>query len=286
MSRAAANGIYIEYETMGDPESRPLLLIGGLSDQLIYWEDDLWTDLAARGHFIIRFDNRDAGLSTKCDGSAVKKDPPYTLTDMADDAVGLLDTLGINAAHICGASMGGMIAQTMAIRHPSRTLSLTSVYSTTGNKNLPSGDPQVLELLFKPAPTERLAYIDHMVSIFKAMSGSGFAFDQEWASMMAARAFDRCFCPEGTARQIRAAMSQEDRRKALASVSVPTLVVHGNEDPVIPVESGIDTVDSIPGAELLLIEGMGHDLPHGGAWPQIVDAIAHRLVKAHTQKVS
>ncbi len=270
MSRVAANGIYIEYETVGDPASRPLLLIGGLSDQLIYWEDNLWTDLAAQGHFIIRFDNRDAGLSTKCDGSAVKKDPPYTLADMADDAVGLLDALGISAAHICGASMGGMIAQTMAIRHPSRILSLTSVYSTTGNKNL---------------PTERSAHIDHMVSIFKAMSGSGFAFDEKWASMMAGRAFDRCFCPEGTARQIRAAMSQEDRRTALASVSVPTLVVHGNEDPVIPVESGINTVDAIPGAELLLIEGMGHDLPHGGAWPEIVDAIANHLLKAHTQEV-
>ncbi|HVN96064.1 MAG TPA: alpha/beta hydrolase [Syntrophorhabdaceae bacterium] len=274
MSRAFANGIYIEYETYGNSSHRPLLLVGGLSDQLIYWEDDLWKDLAAEGNYIIRFDNRDAGLSTKCeDGRA------YTLDDMADDAAGLLDALKIERAHICGTSMGGMIAQTIAIRHPSRLLSLISIYSTTGNPDLPSGDPRVMKLLFAPAPREREAHIDHMVSLFKAFAGPGFAFDEAWTRMLVGKAFDRSFYPEGTARQVLAVGSQPDRRKALASVTVPTLVVHGTDDPLLPVEGGIDTVQAIPNARLLLIEGMGHDLPHGGAWPEVVEAIAAHISK-------
>ena len=287
MSKAAANGIHIEYETFGDPTARPLLLIGGLADQLIHWDDDLCRDLSRRGHYVIRFDNRDAGLSTKFDQAGVanlgaltgreKSSPPYTLDDMADDAVSLLDALGVRKAHICGASMGGMIAQTVAIRHPSRVLSLISIYSTTGNRDLPPPKPEMMKLLIAPAPPEREAYIEHMVALFKAMAGPGFAFDKAWTRRITARAYDRCFSPEGTGRQILAIMTQADRKKALASVTVPTLVIHGTDDPVVPVEAGIDTAEAIPGAHLMLIEGMGHDLPHGGAWPRIVEAIA-----AHT----
>ena len=289
MAKASANGIEIEYETFGDPSASPLLLIGGLGDQLIFWEDDLWTDLAARGYYLIRFDNRDAGLSTKFDDVEMPSlvtlmqgesgVPPYTLDDMADDAVGLLDTLGISKAHICGASMGGMIAQTIAIRHPLRVLSLISIYSTTGNRELPPADAIVLALLLAPVPKEREAYIDHMASLFRAMAGPGFVFDEAWARMITSRAYDRCFSPEGTARQLLAIMTQADRKKALASVTVPTLVIHGTDDPLVPVEAGIETADAIPGAELMLIEGMGHDLPHGGAWPQIVGAIATHILK-------
>ena len=288
MSKAAANGIYIEYETLGETAARPLLLIGGLASQLIHWDDDLCGDLARRGHYVIRFDNRDAGLSTKWDEAAQANpaphtggSPPYTLEDMADDVAGLLDALGIGKAHICGASMGGMIAQTLAIRHPSRVLSLISIYSTTGSRDLPPPKPEVIDLLLAPAPRERDPYIEHMVLLLKAMAGRGFAFDEAWTRMITGRAFDRSFCPEGTARQISAVMAQGNRKSALASVTVPTLVIHGTDDPVMPVEAGRDIAEAIPGAHLMLIQGMGHDLPHGGAWPSIVEAIAAHTLKAH-----
>ncbi|MGD0230860.1 MAG: alpha/beta fold hydrolase [Syntrophorhabdales bacterium] len=285
MSRATANGIDIEYETLGDPAARPLLLINGLASQLILWDDSICEDLVKRGHYVIRFDNRDAGLSTKCDEAEglvrPTGDPPsYALDDMADDAVGLLDALGIGKAHVCGTSMGGMIAQTVAIRHPSRVQSLISIYSTTGNRDLPPPDPKVVAFLMAPAPTERDAYIEHMVALFRAMTGKGFAFDEAWTRTISARAYDRSFCPEGVARQVNAVMTQADRRNALASVTAPTLVIHGTDDPVIPVEAGRDTAEAIPGAHLMLIEGMGHDLPHGGAWPGIVEAIAAHTLKA------
>jgi pimeloyl-ACP methyl ester carboxylesterase len=287
MSQATANGIQIEYETLGDPSARPLLLIGGLGDQLIHWDEDLCRDLARRGHYVIRFDNRDAGLSTKFDEAGVpdlasddNKGPPYTLEDMADDAVGLLDALGIHKAHACGASMGGMIAQTVAIRHPSRVLSLISIYSGTGNPRLPPPRPEVMELLLAPSPRDREAYIEYMMELFKAMAGRGFVFDEEWTRRITARAYDRSFCPDGTARQFIAVTAQGNRKTALASVTVPTLVIHGTDDPLVPVEAGRDTAESIGGAELLLIEGMGHALPHGGAWSRIVEAIATHTMKA------
>lgn len=285
MSKAAANGIHIEYETLGDPAARPLLLIGGLATQLIHWDDSLCEDLAQRGHYVIRFDNRDAGLSSKCDDAGdlaqdTRGGPRYTIDDMADDAVGLLDAIEIGKAHILGTSMGGMIAQAMAIRHPSRVLSLISVYSTTGNRNLPPPKLEVIKLLLAPAPQERDAYIEHMAVLFRAMAGRGFTFDEAWARMIAGRAYDRSFSPEGTARQVNAVMAQTDRRRALASLAAPTLVIHGTDDPVVPLEAGRDTAEAIPGAHLMLIEGMGHDLPHGGAWPRIAEAVA-----AHTSRV-
>ena len=276
MAKAAANGIEIEYETMGDPSARPLLLIGGLADQLIHWDDDLCRDLSRRGHFIIRYDNRDAGLSTKFDNAA----SPYTLEDMADDAIGLLDALRIAKAHICGMSMGGMIAQTIAIRHPSRILSLISIYSATGNPELPQPKPEIMKFLMTPPPKEREANIEHMLGVFKALAGPGFPLDVEWTRKIMAESFDRCFYPQGFARQLVSILTQKDRRPALASVKVPTLVIHGTDDPLVPVEGGKDTAKAIPGAQLMLIEGMGHDLPHGGAWPRIVEAIT-----AHTLKV-
>lgn len=278
MPKATANkDVVIEYETIGNRAARPLVLIGGLATQLIQWDDDLCGDLAGRGHFVIRFDNRDTGLSTKCDRSLFGS---YTLDDMADDVAGLLDFLGIDKAHICGTSMGGMIAQTVAIRHPSRVQSLISIYSTTGNKDLPPPKPDAIAFLLAPAPTEREAYIEHMIALFKVMAGKGFAFDEAWTRMVTARAYDRSFSPDGTARHVNAVMKQPDRRNALHSVTVPTLVIHGTDDPVIPFEAGKDTAEAIPGAELILIEGMGHDLPHGGAWPRIVELITQHTLKA------
>lgn len=278
MPQARANkDVFIEYETLGDPTARPLVLIGGLATQLIQWDDDLCSDLAQRGHYVIRFDNRDTGLSTKCDKSLFA---PYTLDDMADDVAGLLDALGIEKAHICGTSMGGMIAQTVAIRHLSRVQSLISIYSTTGNKDLPPPKPEAIAFLLAPAPTQREAYIEHMIALFKVMAGKGFPFDEAWTRMVTARAYDRSFSPDGTARHVNAVMKQPDRRNALHSVTVPTLIIHGTDDPVIPFEAGKDTAEAIPGAEFIRIEGMGHDLPHGGAWPRIIELIAGHTLKA------
>jgi pimeloyl-ACP methyl ester carboxylesterase len=293
MSRVNANGIHIEYETFGNPSGRPLLLIIGLGGQLMQWDEALCRDLAERGHYVIRFDNRDVGMSTKFEEAGVpdlmetfgkvmrgeKIKTPYTVDDMADDAVGLLDALGILKAHICGMSMGGMIAQTIAIRHPSRVLSLISVYSTTGNPQVPPPKPEVMGLLITPPPNEREANIEHMLGFFKTIAGPGFQVDEQWTRRVMAESYDRCFYPQGMVRQLVAILTQVNRVPALASVEAPTLVVHGTSDPLVPAEGGKDTAKAIPGAQLMLIEGMGHDLPHGGAWPRIVEAIA-----VHTQK--
>jgi pimeloyl-ACP methyl ester carboxylesterase len=294
MPKATANGIKIEYETFGKPSARPLLLIIGLGGQLIQWDVNLCKDLAGRGHYVIRYDNRDAGLSTKFEAAGVpnlveifgklmqgeKIRAPYTLDDMADDGVGLLDALGIRKAHICGMSMGGMIAQTIAIRHPSRVLTLTSIYSNTGNPELPQPKPEVMGLLMAPPPKEREANIEHMLKVFRALAGPGFPVDEEWTRRILAESYDRCFCPQGVVRQLVAILAHGNRKPALASVKAPTLVIHGTADPLVPVEGGKDTANAIPGAELMLIEGMGHDLPHGGAWPRIVEAITAHMLKA------
>lgn len=295
MSRVTANGIQIEYETFGNPSDRPLLLIIGLGGQMIHWDADLCKDLVKRGHYVIRFDNRDVGLSTKFDEAGMpnlfetfgkimqgeKIKPPYTLDDMADDAVGLLDALGIRKAHICGMSMGGMIAQTIVIRHPSRVLSLISIYSTTGNPEIPQPKPEVMGILIAPPPIEREANIEHMLGVFKTIAGPGFPLDEKWTRKIMAKSYDRCFYPQGMVRQLVAILTQVNRGHALASVKVPTLVVHGTGDPLVSVEGGKDTAKAIPGAQLMLIEGMGHDLPHGGAWPQIVEAITAHTLKAN-----
>lgn len=293
MSNATANGIQIEYETFGASSGRPLLLIIGLGGQMIYWDEDLCKGLAKRGYYVIRFDNRDVGRSTKFEavevpnipetiGKILKGEevqPPYTLEDMADDAVSLLGALGLQKAHICGMSMGGMIAQTIAIRHPSRVLSLISIYSTTGNRQLPQPKPEILGILIALPPSKREAYIEHMLRLFKTIAGPRFGVDEEWTRKIMAEGFDRSYYPQGVARQLVAILTQIDRRPALASLKVPTLVIHGTDDPLVPVEGGKDTAKSIPGARLMLIEGMGHDLPHGGAWPQIIEAIVEYTLK-------
>ncbi len=295
MSSVTANGISIEYETFGSPSGRPLLLIIGLGAQMIHWDNDHCQDLAKEGHYVIRFDNRDVGLSTKFDEAGVpdlteilgklmrreKIGPPYSFNDMADDAVGLLDALGIKKAHVCGMSMGGMIAQTIAIRHPARISSLTSIYSTTGNPKIPRPTQEVFGLLITPPPVEREACIEHLLRLFKTLTGPGFPMDEQWTRRIMAESYDRCFYPQGMARQLVAILTQENRVPALAKVVTPTLVIHGTNDPLVPVEGGKDTAEAIPGAKLILIEGMGHDLPHGGAWPRIVEAIG-----SHTRKAS
>jgi pimeloyl-ACP methyl ester carboxylesterase len=297
MANVKANGLQIEYDTFGNPSSPPLLLIMGLGGQLIHWDEDFCRQLADKGLFIIRYDNRDTGLSTKFEaagkpdmsellnarlqGQSIKT--PYTLDDMAADAAELLEALNIKKAHICGSSMGGMIAQTLAIRHPQHLMSLISIYSTTGNPDLPQPQPEALEALLTPQPVERRAYIDFNVKTMQAIAGSGFEFDEQFIRNISARAYDRAFYPQGVGRQMMAVMAQQNRKSALASVTVPALVIHGTADPLVPASHGKDTADAIPGAQLLLVEGMGHDLPRTKEpWPQVIEAIAAHTKEAET----
>jgi pimeloyl-ACP methyl ester carboxylesterase len=269
------------------------LLIVGLGGQVTYWDEPFCRQLAEAGLYVIRFDNRDAGLSTKMDDqgtpdvmdvirrllSGQKVIPPYTIEDMAADAAGLLEGLGIEKAHICGMSMGGMIGQALAINHPLRVLSLTSIYSTTGNPDLPRANPEVMMLLLTPPPLDREPYIEHSLKIFRAITGPRFGFDEDWVRDMIARSYDRSFCPQGEARQFIAILAQENRKARLRGVKAPTLVIHGDADPLVPVEAGKDTAEAVPGASLKIIQGMGHDLPHGDGWVQIA-----REIIAHTKR--
>jgi len=274
MPQAEANGLSIEYETFGDRANPALLLIMGVGCQLIMWPEDLCQGLADKGFFVIRYDNRDIGLTTKMDdagapdimaaltaqlsGEPVKA--PYSLDDMADDAAALLKTLGIDRAHIVGASMGGMIAQLVAIRHPEITKSLTSIMSTTGNPDLPAAKDEAMgALLTPPADTSRDSLIAQGVTMWKVIGSPKYPATEEELTTLAARNVDRSICPEGFGRQVLAILSAPARNEALAKLSVPAMVLHGAADPLVPVEGGKDTADAIPGARLEIIDGMAHD---------------------------
>jgi pimeloyl-ACP methyl ester carboxylesterase len=287
MPNVTANGIGIEYEEFGDRNGRPLLLIMGLGGQMILWREEFCAQLAARGHRVIRFDNRDVGKSTWFDalgmpdfsaavGAALTRQPikaPYLLRDMAADAVGLLDALHIDRAHVVGASMGGMIAQSLAIEFPDRVRSLTSIMSTTGNPTLPPPQPEAMSVLLAPPPTDRAASIDRTVTVFRTIGSPGFPFDEDDVRERAALSYDRGFNPAGTARQLVAILASGDRTDALHRVRAPALVIHGTEDPLVALAAGQATAAAIPGAALLAIDGMGHDLPRP-LWPRVVDAIS------------
>ena len=289
MPDVTANGIRIAYDTFGDRSHPAILLIAGNGAQTLFWDAAFCEALVQNGLFVIRFDNRDAGLSTKFDAAgapdimaaiqaAMAGNPveaAYSLDDMADDAVGLLDALGIEKAHICGASMGGMIAQALALRHPGHVLSLTSIMSCTGNPEVPQGKPEAIAAVVAPPPRERGAYVAHNMNVWRKIWSPGFPFEEERARTFLEQSFDRCYCPEGMARQNVAVIAGGNRKAALAAVRVPALVIHGTDDPLIPVEAGKDTAQAIPGARLLTIAGMGHDMPKG-VWPEIVDAISRQ----------
>ncbi|MGW0479101.1 alpha/beta fold hydrolase [Nonomuraea sp. NPDC003214] len=273
-THASANGIDLAYESFGSPDGRPLLLIMGLGAQLIHWDDDLCTALAGQGHHVVRFDNRDAGLSTHFHEAGVpdfRGAAPYLLDDMADDAAGLMDALGWPAAHVMGASMGGMIAQTLAVRHPERVLTLTSIMSTTGPAVAPPTEAAGA-VLFGAPPADREAVLAQALKTWSVIGSPGYEMDRERVLRLAGLAFDRCFDPPGTARQLAAIMASGDRTEGLAAVKVPTLVVHGEDDQLVPVEGGRATAAAIDGAELLTFPGMGHDLPRP-LWPEIVAAV-------------
>lgn len=286
---ARIGDIELAYEVGGDPAGVPMLLIMGLGAQMILWPDDLVAELGARGFRTVRFDNRDCGRSTWIEGgpepnplAALAGDTSsasYTLEDMAADAAGLLDHLGIGEAHVVGASMGGMIAQTLAIHHPRRARSLASIMSTTGDRAVGMPKPEVLPALLTPPPATREGTVQWAERMFAIIGSPGFEPDREWVADVAGREFDRGQNPPGTARQLMAIAASGDRTQALRGVGAPAVVIHGAADPLVPISGGRATAEAIPGAELVVIEGMGHDLPRG-AWPRIVDAIAANAHRA------
>jgi pimeloyl-ACP methyl ester carboxylesterase len=285
---AELGDITLCYEAFGNAENPTLLLIMGLATQMIGWNDEFCQLLADEGFHVVRFDNRDSGRSTHVKAKAPtigqlarrsKKAASYTLDDMAHDVVGLLDHLGVDRAHICGASMGGMIAQTVAIRHPERVLSLVSIMSNTGARL--SGQPAlaVYPVLLKAAPTEREAFAEHVAGVFEKVGSPGFESDPDGVRDLARLSFDRGRDPAGPGRQLAAIIASPGRGKDLRSVSAPTLVIHGKADKLVRPSGGRATARKIPGARLLEIEGMGHDLPRG-AWRQMIDAIADNARRA------
>ena len=283
----ASNGLQLCVETFGDPESEPIVLVMGLGAQMIQWDDDFCAQLAERGFWVIRFDNRDVGKSTSLSGgtrlgvtellkhrffgSAV--DAPYRLHDMAEDLVGLIQALGLESAHVVGVSMGGMIAQEAALTHPERVRSLTSIMSTTGDPKLPGPTRAVQALLFKAPPKTRAEYVRHFLHNWQVMRVGSFPEDDTRDLALAERSFDRGLNPAGVGRQFRAILASGSRKDRLASLRVPTLVIHGTVDPLIRPEAGKATAAAIPGAKLLLIEGMGHAIPTP-MWKTVLDAIA------------
>ena len=279
----------IAYETFGNQSDPALLLVMGLATQMIAWHQDFCEELAGRGFYVIRFDNRDVGRSTALKHLPAptirqlafrsKKAASYTLSDMAADAVGLLDQLGIERAHVVGASMGGMIAQTIAIEHPQRMLSLCSIMSNTGSRW--AGRPKLAtyRVLLAVQPTDREQFIQHVLKMYRVIGSPGFDRDEDDLREIAARSYDRGRNPAGSGRQLAAIIASGDRTAGLRTVRVPTVVVHGTKDPLVRPSGGHATARAIPGARLTTVEGMGHDLPRE-AWPRIIGAIVENAARA------
>ena len=292
---AKANGIDIAYDTFGSPTDPPLLLIMGLGVQMVVWDEKFCGQLAARGYWVIRFDNRDTGLSTNFSSAAVPNIPsllqaqslgealqvPYTLDDMADDSVGLLDALSIESAHVVGLSMGGMIGQVMAFRHPERVRSFTSIMSTTGDPMLPPPKMEALAVLVTPISPERSAYVEGWLNVWRVLSGPLVPVEEPLARKWAELSHERGLNPTGFLRQMAAITASGSRKNILKAITVPTLVIHGDADPLAALECGIDTANSIPGAKLRIIKGMGHTLPEA-LWPQVIDAVAGHALENGT----
>jgi len=300
MPQIEANGIALEYEDFGDRNAPPILLVMGLGAQLTLWPIELVEALVERGFRVIRYDNRDIGLSQKHDGAktpgmvrhilmkrfGLNPKTPYTLADMAADGAGLLDALGIDRAHIVGASMGGMIAQHIAFSHPNKVLSLTSIMSTTGNPKLPPAQKQAIQVLTKrPASMEESVLIEHGVKIGRTIGSPGYPADEDRLRANATRDIRRSLYPAGLPRQLSAIIADGDRRQRLAGVKAPTLVIHGEGDPLVPLEGGKDTAAHIPGATLPTIPGMGHDLPLALV-DMIADAIADHARAAAPERAT
>ncbi len=289
MNRVETNGVELACEAFGVPSNQAILLVAGLGTQMIRWTVPFCLALAARGYHVIRFDNRDAGCSTHITHRAAPDfveleaalmagqapDVPYTLHDMAADTVGLLDAFSIDRAHVVGRSMGGMIAQVMACEHPKRVASLTSIMSSTGNPSLPPPTPDAMAMMTSPAPdpvSDEAGYLAHSLAFARRIAGSRYPFDEAATRRLIVEEARRAHDRNGLGRQIAAIAVGGDRRSRLTTVSAPTLVVHGSDDPLFPPACGADTAASIPGAEFMLMEGMGHDLP-----PQLYGAVVEAI---------
>lgn len=280
--------IKLAYESFGDPGDPPLLLVMGLGMQLLGWREELCEQLAERGFHVVRFDNRDCGLSTRLEGEVNLRagmlgftgSAVYDLYDMADDTVGLLDHLGAERAHLVGASMGGMVAQTVAARHPSRALSLCSIMSASGRRRLNTiPRPDILRLLLRRPASSREAYVEDTVSLLDKIGSPGYPSDPDEVREQAAMAYERGFYPPGVARQMMAILASGDRTSDLASIEAPTVVVHGSADRLVPPAAGRVAADAIPGARLVEIDGMGHDLPQD-VWPRLIELISENAARA------
>jgi pimeloyl-ACP methyl ester carboxylesterase len=275
-------GITLCYETFGDPADPPVLLVMGLGTQMIAWHDDFCGQLAGHGFQVIRFDNRDIGRSTHLDfsppssGEMIRRrvrPEQYTLSDMAEDARGLLRELDLEPAHVVGASMGGMIGQMLAAEHPEAVRSLTSIMSSTGNRWRGQPAPSIYKYLLRRPPADREGYIERAAEIFGVVGSTAFERDDDYVRDHAARSFDRGYDVRGGGRQLGAIIASGDRTPKLRLITVPTLVIHGTVDKLVRPSGGRATARAIPGARLMMIEGMGHDLPRG-VWSQIIGAIA------------
>lgn len=292
---APANGIEMVYEAFGDPADPTVLLIMGLGVQMLGWDAQFCELLAGRGFHAVRFDNRDVGRSTKIEGgprpdlmAAAMGDASsasYTLDEMADDCAALLEHIDVEGAHVVGASQGGMIAQTLAIRHPGRVLSLASIMSTTGDPAVGQPHPEALPALLARPPADLQEYAEFVVGAFRIIGSPGFEADEEKLRERARASFERGYYPDGTARQLLAILASGDRTEALRRLDMPTVVIHGTDDVLIDVSGGEATAAAIPGARLELIPGMGHDLPRQ-LWPRFVDLIAENAARAVPQAQS
>ncbi len=286
---APANGIELCYQEMGDPDGHPLILVMGLATQMIAWDREFCSLLADRGYRVVRFDNRDIGRSTKISAAGVppkvdmllgrKDSAAYVLRDMADDVVGLMDHLEFDTAHVVGASMGGMIAQTLAIQHQKRLRSMVSIMSTTGNRRAGQPSLKVYGVLLGNPPMTRKQVIDRAVKTFKVIGSPGFPFEEEHVRELAATSYDRGHSAAGVARQLHAITASGDRTKSLRGVQIPTAVIHGTRDPLVKPSGGKATARAIPGARLMMVDGMGHDLPRD-LWPTFAEAIATNAIRA------
>jgi pimeloyl-ACP methyl ester carboxylesterase len=275
-------GVTLCYETFGDPDDTPILLIMGLATQMIAWHEDFCEQLADRGFYVVRFDNRDIGRSTHFDfrpptllEMARRRVRPeqYSLSDMAEDSAVLLSELGISPAHVVGVSMGGMIAQVLAAEHPDAVRSLVSIMSTTGSRWHGQPAVSVYRYLLRPPPRDRDGYIQRSAEVFGLVGSTAFPRDEQYIRERAGRAYDRGFDVRAGGRQLGAIVASGDRTKALGEIKASTLVIHGTVDKMIRPSGGRATAKAIPGARLQMIEGMGHDLPRG-AWPLLLDAIS------------
>lgn len=287
---ASANGIRIAYETFGDPSDPAILLVMGLGTQMIAWPDEMCAMLAEAGHHVVRFDNRDVGLSTHLDLPAPqphevvlrRRRPPYTVSDMANDAVGLLDALDIEAAHVVGASMGGFISQTVALEHPSRVRSLTLVMTSTGSRRVGRPTPKVMaRMARRTAATSREAAIRDAIETYRVI-GSPSHLDEDLVADIAGRSWDRAYDLSGTQRQLAAILAQPDRTRRLAGIRVPTLVVHGLDDPLVTPSGGLALAKAIPGATFIGHPGMGHDLPRT-LWRSLADDVLRLIESADSE---